>query len=102
MFRFESTLTSNPPTVLSNPPSRLGELVFDWTITLTRVSPLPDRISRCRSGESLAFEVLVRVLFAARAFVLVDMNSAEHRETSTAAVTKRFRTWGRDIQFLQG
>src|SRR3954454_20749019 len=99
MFRFERTETSRPPTVFSSPPSRLGELVFDCTMTLTRASPLPDKMSRCRSGEILA--LLVRVLFAARAFVLVEMNSAEHRETSTAAVTKRFRAWGRDIQFLQ-
>src|ERR1041385_7623066 len=102
MFRFESTLTSSPPTVLSNPPSRPGEVVFDWTMTLTRVSPLPDRISRCRSGESLALVVLAKGAFAARTLVLVDMNSAEQRETSRAAVTKRFRGWGRDIHFLQG
>src|ERR1041385_4008986 len=103
MFRFERTLTSSPPTVLSSPPSRLGALdVFDCTMTFTRASPLPVRISRCRSGEIFALEVVVKVLFAARACVLVEMNSAEHRETSTAAVTKRFRGWGRDIQFLQG
>src|SRR5689334_19722439 len=100
MFRFERTLTSSPPTVLSSPPSRLGVEVFDCTMTLTRASPLPDRISRCRSGEILA--LLVKVLFAARALVPVKVNIAEHRETSTAAVTKRFRGWGRDIQFLQG
>src|SRR6185295_18928770 len=103
MFRFERTLTSRPPTVLSSPPSKPGELeVFDCTITLTRASPLPDRISRCRSGEIFVVDVLVKGWLAARAFVLVKVNSAEHRETSTAAVTKRFRGWGRDIQFLQG
>src|SRR5690242_9843782 len=101
MFRFESTLPSSPPTVLSRPPSKLGEVVFDWTMTLTRAPPLPDRISRCRSGESLLLKVLVKGVFAARAVGFVEMNSAEDRETSTAAVTKRFRIWGRDIQFLQ-
>jgi hypothetical protein len=48
------------------------------------------------------FEVLVKGLFAARARVLVEIISAEHSEMSTAAATKRFRAWGRDIQFLQG
>src|ERR1051326_6045038 len=101
MFRFASTLTSNPPTVLSRLPSKLVEVEVDCTITFTRASPLPDRISFCRSGEIFVFVTLDRVLLAARALVLVVMNSAEHRETSTAAVTSRLRTWGRDIRFLQ-
>jgi len=36
------------------------------------------------------------------ALVLVETNIAVHSERSTAIVTKRFRAWGRDIQFLQG
>ncbi len=47
-------------------------------------------------------EELGKGLFAARALVLVETNSAEQSETSTAVVTKRFKAWGRDIQFLQG
>src|ERR1044071_8781331 len=97
MFRFERTVTSRPPTVLSSPPSRLGDEDFDCTMTLTRPSPFPDRSSLCRSGEILLSEVDV---LAARAFVLLEMNSAEHNETSTAAVTSRFRAWGRDIQLF--
>src|SRR5689334_25103648 len=101
MFRLESTVTSSPPTVFSRLPSRLVDVDVDCTITFTRVLPLPDRIRFCRSGEIL---LLVRVgrLLLARALVLVVMKSAEHRENSTAKVTSRFRTWGRDIRFLQG
>src|SRR5689334_19006471 len=102
MFKFASTLTSRPPTVLSRLPSKLVGAEVDCTITLTRALPLPDRISFCRSGEILLLVVLDNVLVAARAFELVEMNNAEHRENSTVAATKRFRTWGRDIQFLQG
>src|ERR1051326_2574203 len=91
MFRFASTLTSKPPTVFSRPPSKLVDVEVDCTITFTRASPLPDRINFCRSGEILVFETLGRVVLAARALVLVDTNSAEHRENSTAAVTSRLR-----------
>src|SRR6185436_10482909 len=103
MFRFDRTLTSSPPTVLSNPPSSPGdEEGMDCTITFTRAPPLPDRMSCCRSGEILVFEVVGNGLFAARTLVLLVRHSAEHSDTSTAAATRRFRAWGRDIQFLQG
>src|SRR5215510_332744 len=102
MFRLESTLTSSPPTVFSRPPSKLGDGDVDCTITLTFALPFPDRISFCRSGEILVLFVTLGRVLLARALVLVDMNSAEHRENSTAAVTSRLRTWGRDIEFLQG
>src|ERR1051325_1529470 len=101
IFRFASTVTSRPPTVLSRLPIRLVDVEVDCTITLTRASPLPDRISFCKSGEILLLVVVDSVLVAARALVLVETNSAEHRETSTVAATRRFRSWGRDIQFLQ-
>jgi hypothetical protein len=39
---------------------------------------------------------------AARVRVLVDMHSAEHKDARTAAVTRRLRTWGRDIHFSRG
>src|SRR6185503_6175996 len=98
MFRFESTPTSNPPTVSSRPPrSPDDEDGFDCTMTFTCASPLPERISWRRSGEILVVE---RV--AARVRVLVDMNSAEHSDARTAAVTRRLRTWGRDIRFSRG
>src|SRR5919206_1436839 len=102
MFRFASTLTSSPPTVLSRLPRRFDDVEVDCTMTFTRVSPLPDRISFCRSGEILLLVALGRVLLAARALVFVVMNSAEHKENSTAMATSRFGSWGRDIQFLQG
>src|ERR1700752_1199062 len=102
MFRFESTVTSSPPTVLSNPPSKPGdEEGFDCTITFTRALPFPDRMSWRRSGEILVDGIAAGAL-AARTLVLLVRHSAEHKETSTAAATRRFRTWGRDIQFLQG
>src|ERR1051325_5093193 len=98
MFRFESTLTSSPPTVLSNPPRRLlDDDGVDCTMTLTCASPFPDKMSCRRSGEILVVE-----RFAARALVLGDMHRAEQRDSSTAAVTRHLKTWGRDIQFLQG
>src|ERR1044072_8656635 len=100
MFRFERTLTSSPPTVLSSPPRRLGELVFDCTMTFTRASPFPDRISFCKSGEILVFAVVVKGLCAA--LVLVETNEAVHSETSTTIVTRLFRVGGRDINLLQG
>ena len=49
---------SSPPTESSNPPSKFDVEEFDCTITFTRVSPLPDRISRWRSGEILLLDVL--------------------------------------------
>ena len=48
-------------------------------MTFTRVSPFPERISWRRSGEILLVE-RVGGGFAARARVLVDMNSAEQRD----------------------
>src|SRR5215467_1814397 len=104
MFRLESTFTSRPPTVLSKPPSSPPELDgTDCTITFTRASPGPERISCCRSGEILLLlRFCAGAALAARTVVLVEIKSAEQREASTESVTRRFRSWGRDIQFLQG
>jgi hypothetical protein len=71
-------------------------------MTFTRASPFPERMSWRRSGEIFVFARLDKVLFAARTLVLLDMHSAENNDNSTAPVTRRLRTWGRDIHFLQG
>src|SRR4029453_10216865 len=70
-------------------------------MTFTRASPLPESKSFCKSGESLLVASGGGWL-AARALVLVDMNTAEQIETSTTAVTARLRTWGRVIPILRG
>src|SRR6185369_14016581 len=71
-------------------------------MTFTRVPPLPESNSFCKSGDILLVASDGGGWLAARALVLVEMNTAEQIETNRTAVTARLRTWGRIIPILRG